>query len=533
MLFRSQVYYFDIFKDLIFNGFLFNGEKYVYYTSSAGQIRKKKAVFIKERTWIAIEKIIMCGLTVDEINKNGGNNVNKHLAYLALSNSATDEWTDFDINRCIVVDDFETSVYGTYDFIDETNYSVTRTDGYISIPHTDGVGMILPSVSKKNMIVRLPWIKGLLGVFNFRKFIVENNCSPIVKDIYGVSHDVLEEDIQIIFTKSQFKLYKHYQSWDDYKTLFRSYHCSAGICSVEEDRIKPAKINYQMLQTLTDMTDDELNRIVRKSRDRIHDLCTSVDVMARTLGVTLYNHSPTPYQQAISLYKPLLRDPYALDTLKEIKDSLIRKYWSGKLETNGKYTFILPDLYAACEYWFQGIENPTGILGDHEVYCRLFKKAEKVDCLRSPHLYKEHAVRTNVYATQSKAKQNADRWFFTNALYTSTHDLISKILMFDVDGDKSLVIGDPLFVEIAERNMRDCVPLYYNMRKAKPVTITKETIYQGLQAAFTGGNIGVYSNHISKVWNDRVFVNGTKEEQQTAITCVKQLCCQNNFVIEK
>ena len=99
-----QVYYFDVFKDISFYGFTYNGEKYKYFTSSAGQIRKKKAVFIKESVWNKIEKTIMCGLTIDKINSKGGNNVNKHLAYMALTNSATDEWSDFDIDKSIVID---------------------------------------------------------------------------------------------------------------------------------------------------------------------------------------------------------------------------------------------------------------------------------------------------------------------------------------------------------------------------------------------------------------------------------------------
>lgn len=71
-----QVYYFDVFKDACFYGFMYKGEKYCYYTSSAGQIRKKKAVFIKESTWNRIQKTIMCGLTIDSINSKGGINVN-------------------------------------------------------------------------------------------------------------------------------------------------------------------------------------------------------------------------------------------------------------------------------------------------------------------------------------------------------------------------------------------------------------------------------------------------------------------------
>ena len=528
-----QVYYFDVFKDISFYGFTYNGEKYKYFTSSAGQIRKKKAVFIKESVWNKIEKTIMCGLTIDKINSKGGNNVNKHLAYMALSNSATDEWDEFDIDKSIVIDDFETNVYGTFDFVDETDYSITRKTDYVPIPHTDGAGMVLPSLSTKNFMFRSPWVKGLLGVFDFRKFVEVNNYSPVIFDIYGKEHNIIEEDIQIIFTKSQFKMAKFYDSWDEYKEAFKKYNCSAGRCNIEEDRIKNAKINYQMLQTLTNITDDEIDLLTNKSVKRISDVCSSKETMMDILGITPYNTNMTPFQKAVKIYPALLSDTYAKDVIREVKNSLLKKYRSGKLEVIGKYTFLLPDYYAACEYWFGHIEEPKGLLDDKEVFCWLFKQYDKLDCLRSPHLYKEHAIRFNVASNgYGERVYQIREWFTTNAVYTSTHDLISKILQFDVDGDKSLVVADKDFVRIAERNMNGIVPLYYNMRKAEPTQLNNKNIYAGLNAAFTGGNIGIYSNNISKIWNDDVFVTGTEEEKQEAIECVKRLCCQNNFVID-
>lgn len=528
-----QVYYFDVFKDLFFYGFLHQGEKYIYFTSSAGQIRNKKAVFMKETVWNRIKKTIMCGLTIEKINARGGNNVNKHLAYMALANSATDEWTEFDIDRSIVIDDFETKVYGSFDFVDETDYSITRKTDAVPIPHTDGAGMILPAVSSKNFMFRAPWIKGLLGVFDFRKFVESNGCSPVIPDIYGQAHDIIKEDIQIIFTKSQFKMYPYYDSWDEYKTCFKKYNCSAGRCNVEEDRIKKAKINYQMLQTLTDITDEEIDLLTQKSADRIRNICTSRETMFDVLGITPYNTDMTPFQQAIKRYPPLLCDTYTKDILREVKNSLLKKYRSGKLEVNGRYTFLLPDFYAACEYWFEKSANPLGLLADGEVFCHLFRRYDKLDCLRSPHLYREHAVRHNVASeTDSGRAERLREWFPTDGLYASTHDLISKLLMYDVDGDKSLVTADPKLIEIAERNMKGIVPLYYNMRKAEPALLNKANIYAGLHAAFTGGNIGIYSNAISKIWNSEVFLSGSETEKQDAIDCVKQLCCQNNFVID-
>ena len=338
-----QVYYFDVFKDISFYGFKYKGEKYKYFTSSAGQIRKKKAVFIKESVWNNIEKTVMCGLTIEAINAKGGNNVNKHLAYMALANSATDEWKEFDIDRCIVVDDFETNVEGVFDYIDETDYSITRKTGEVPIPHTDGAGMMLPSVMTKNTMFRAPWIKGLLGVFDFRKFVEINNYSPIIKDIYGKEWDIIDDDIQIIFTKSQFKMWKYFNSWDQYKDNFKKYHCQAGLCNTEEDRIKNAKINYQMLQTLTNITDEEIDQLASGSVSKITNICSSVDTMLDVLGVTPYNTHPTAFQKALKLYPALLNDTYAKDVLREVKNSLLKKYRSGKLEINGKYTFLLPD----------------------------------------------------------------------------------------------------------------------------------------------------------------------------------------------
>ena len=534
-----QIYYFDIFKDLVFNGMFFGTDRYgrmiryKYFTSSAGQIRTKKAVFIKEDVWNQHQRTLMCGLTVEKINLKGGNNANKHLAYMALTNSATDQWSQFDIDKTIVVDDFESNVPGEFDLIDDVSYEIKRVHSEALIPHLDGVGMARPDVLEANSMFRAPWIKGLLAVFAYDSLVKEKGWSSKITDIYGKEYDIFEDDIQIIFTKSQFKMYKYYNSWDEYKELFKKHHCTAGLCNMEEERIKNATINYQMLQTLTDVSNDEIETIASASVKKITTLCDSVENMKRAIGVTPYNKNLSPFQKAVKIYPNLLHDTYAKDIIRDIKNSLLKKYRGGKLEVYGKYTFILPDLYAACEYYFGKIENPVGLLANKEVYCSLFKNSEKLDCLRSPHLYKEHAVRHNVaHKKYSDRNQEIERWFTTKALYTSTHDLISRVLQFDVDGDKALVVADKYFVDIAERNMRNIVPLYYNMKTAEPNELNTENIYKSLVAAFKESNIGLYSNNITKIFNSGIFTNGTAEEKSIALNVVKWLCMENNFVID-
>lgn len=513
-----RVFYFKVLKDIINNGFIDeNGEKYVCFTASAGQIRTKKVVFVKESRLKQHYLSLTCGLTTDHINANGGININKFLAYLALSNSATDPWSEFNIDKAIVVDDFETEIECEVDFIDHHTFTIERKVMKIPINHTDGCGMILPSLSSKAMMVRLPWIKGLLVPFAFDSFIRQYcNGIAIVKDIYGQEHDIISDGIQVIFTKSQFKMHQFYKDWNEYKHNFKKYNCESAKCNEEPGRIGCAKINYQMLQTLTDMSQEEVKLITNKTRQNIDNISKDKNTMLKALGVTVENENKNYFQQAIEIYPELLRDTYSLNVLKQIKQSMVKEAKSGKLDINGKYTFIIPDLYAFSQHLFLGDTDPPGLLANGEVSCKLYPNGRKLDCLRSPHLYIEHAVRTN------KVNKLTSEWFITKGIHTSCHDPISKILMFDVDGDQSLVVADKTLVEIAERNTQNIVPLYYEMKKAQPCIISPSAIYNGLTTAYTGGNIGIFSNNISKVFNS----------ENIDLDIIKILTAQNNYVID-
>lgn len=521
-----SVFYFEVLESLINKGFNYNGYKYVYFASSAGQIRTKKAVFVREDLLNECWNKLTCGLTITEINNKGGMNINKFNAYLALCNSATEEWEDFDIDRCIVVDDFETNVVTEVDYVDDRDYSITRQTMPVTIPHTDGAGMISPELSDKNFMVRLPWTKGLLGVFPFKEFIKEHNCSSKVKDIWGKEWDIFEDNIQIIFTKSQLKMSAYFDSWDDYKTRFKKYGCHAGKCNVEEDYFKRATINYQMIQSFIDYTDSELKKMCVDSVGYINGICSDKNIQLELFGIKegKSQHKYNGMQKCLLEYNGLLKDNYFREQLKDFRKKLINDLYSAKFRVNGYYTFLLPDFYAFSEWLFMGQKIPTGLLADGEIYCRLHEFDKEVDCLRSPHLYFEHAIRQNVN------RPELNKWFLTNGCYTSTHDVISKVLMFDVDGDKTLIVQDDNIINVAKRNQVGIVPLYYNMRKAGKENVTDRSRYKGLSVAFTGGNIGVVSNNISKIKNSSEIRNPVTKQE--AMDCLKYLCMVNNEVID-
>ncbi|WP_211749678.1 hypothetical protein [Paenibacillus sp. Marseille-Q4541] len=517
--------YYSIFDSLIDNGFTYHGEEYIPFTASAGQIRTKKTLFMKKDVWDTVKQTLMCGISEESINshydldrnnhRKYGVSINKYLAYLALCSSATDLWEKFNIDRTIVVDDFETTINTTVDFVDDIKYEITRKTMDIPINHTDGCGMILPNKSKKAFMTRLPWVKGLLVPFPFDKFAFANGNSKVT-DIYGKEYDVVKDKIEVIFTKSQFKMWKYYSSWDDYKKLFKIHKCHASITNIEEDDISGARLCYQMLQTLTSITDEELDKLASITRNEIKLSVSEPEQMLKLIGAVGGAFKDKNHlQQALYIYPELLLDSHTKQKIKDAKGSLVRRANSGKVKVDGCYTFVAPDLYAFCEWLFNKTSNPVGLLKNGEVSCSVINPGEKVDCLRSPHLYREHAVRINTQTTDT------DKWFVSKCVHSSIHDPISKILMFDCDGDKITVSNDKTLVSVAERNMIDIVPLYYDMKKAPPEKISRKSMKENLKRAFSG-NIGNISNDITKIWNS----------DNVDIELVKIRTMENNFEID-
>jgi len=560
--------HYDVMNQLINDGFTYNdGEntyKYRVLTSSAGQIRKKKIVFIKEDVWNEFSYSIMCGLSWDRINSLGGMNINKFLAYLALQNSATDVLEGFNIDECIVVKDFETTLKDReVEFIEKTSIEkinkktgekytqliikdpiVVKKD--IAIEHSDGCGLCL--TKKKSFQIRLPFIKGLMTYANYKKFCddTEGSTTKLI-DLWGKEWDINEDNIKYIFTKSQFKMSKYYNNiyineddeengikpfvygWDVYKACYKTYNCHASYCNEEENKLdfRRGQFNYQYWQSLTDVEDDEIKHFTDGLVDKINDCHTDIKTMLDVFGVNDKNKTMNIEQRILHKYPVLLKDFHFQDSLSSKLAKIKKEAKSGKFKIKSINTFLLPDVYAWMQWMFCGVSDPRGLLEDGEVSCKYF---EENDLLldRSPHLFREHAKRKNITkdnCKDDKKKKLMEEYFCSNGIYTSCHDLITKILMFDVDGDHALVSCDEVLLDIVERNCKDIIPLYYDMGKAGAENISTDNIVNSLKSAFKYGNIGIYSNKVTNLWNVDDFNKNT-------MNLIKLLTAMNNYSID-
>lgn len=603
-------YYTEIFDSIVHNGFIYKNKKYIFFTAGAGQTRNKKSTFILEDDLKENIGRLFCGLTREEINRQGGMNTNKYLAYTSLCQTNTSIWKGFDIDKSIVVEDIEFSIpnqkvrhiytetpkdkldilelkneldcvsnrlrqikeekqnyaHGERrpkDVIEEEKkyknrrseineeiniirkkYHKTEIKNMdISIPFTDGFGICLKE--EPNAMIRLPFVKGLQSYISRSKF--KRNCKENgikiekITDIYGISHHI--DNIDYIFTKSQFKMHKYFNNvmdengniiksgWDIYKENFKQYNCDACRCNIEKKVKLNAKTNYQVLQTLTtEMTDEDILKLGKYDIDNLNGIGEDVQCMLNVLGANESVNSRMNWlQKSLVIYPEMLKDFYVRKLLKDTKDSMLNKIRSGKFSINGAYTFIIPEPLACMQWWFNGERDLSklGVIRKGEISCRLFKDKEEVDCLRSPHLDHSHCIRNN------KNDEAIKYWYGTDGLYIGVDDIMTKLLMNDNDGDSGLVHNNRVIIDCAKayQDKYEMIPNYYEMPKANPQELTNTTLFDGIVMAYHHGNIGTPSNEITKIF-DTLNINSETDDILEAIEVVALRCADVNYTID-
>nr|DAJ45737.1 MAG TPA: RNA dependent RNA polymerase [Caudoviricetes sp.] len=605
-------YYTEIFESIMMNGFDYLGKHFVFFTAGAGQTRCKKSTFVNEELLNKNYKRLFCGLTREDINKLGGMNTNKYLAYTSLCQTNSEIWKGFNIDRAIVVPDIE------YDIPDqEVRYIYTespedkvlleqlqnevkehtnklkqikeakknRPKGTrrsseeimeekrcraeknkliedikslkskyhrsevkrmpVTIPFTDGFGISLKKM--ESSMIRLPFVKGLIAYCPRRAFIdwcSEHNISiKKITDIYGKSYSINE--IDYIFTESQFKMHKYYQNildengnviktgWEVYQENFKKYECDACRCNVERGVKLNSKTNYQILQTLTtEMTDEDILKLAAYDINNLNGIGRNVQCMLNVLDANeKRNDNMNWLQKSLVLYPEMLKDFYVKTLLKNTKDSMIKKFRSGKFNINGAYTFAIPDTLACLQWWFTDMDKTDienfGFVQEGHVSCNLFDNKEELDCLRSPHLDHAHCIRKN------QVNDSTKKWVKSAGVYIGMKDTMSKLLMYDNDGDKLLVHNNKTIIKCAKQyqSKHGMIPNYYDMPKANPELLNNKSLFDGIVMAYHHGNIGTPSNEITKVWTT-LHPGSSEEEIQHAIDVIALRCTDVNFTID-
>jgi hypothetical protein len=423
--------------------------KYKRLCAGAGQLRRNSALFVNEEIYDELEQIMMCGLTKRKIGKI---NLAKFSAYHALYTSATNKVRT---PKICVVKDFEYTLHDEkvswiFDNVDGEKDIENRTIDF-DMNAFDGSGMVSVEMANKwkddlsldytpsSFILRSAWIKGLVSVFDFKRFAKEVAHKEYIVDAWGNEKRV--EDIDVILTTSQFKMHKKYSSWEEYVYYHSKYNHIFGVARTnkkENDFV--TTLNYQYIQS-NNFNEERIKGLADFTIDWLKNIMTGdkLYTMLFLLGCQNEDVDPNDVEQRLGSYiaktlmydDTILRDTYIRQKINQMIEKKVRQAKIGKLYVEGSYDFAIPDLYAMAEHAF-GMEV-HGLLNRGESWNKRWvdKGSKTVSMMRSP-LVAPAENQTREISMDDKCKQ----WFehIKSGMVMSIWDM-GMILCSDADFD--------------------------------------------------------------------------------------------------
>lgn len=384
------------------DGFYVNGVHFVRLLCGASQARTNRSIFVSSAIHNELNEILQCGCNMDiEIIAA------KYSAYFALTASSS---IRVSTPRVCVVPDKEIQMTKTVDWVDESENGkqdiITRQEKELNFNLWDGMGLISPEFAEKwsnelelgyntsAFCIRSVWVKGMCCVFDFHKFSKEIAHKNIVKDLYG--NEVNIDNIDIIISQSQFKMWSAYKSWQDYEEKLIKSGINWGITKIapkEDDEKHFCRSNYQFLQVLNLNNDD------------LFELCQpTIDLMNGVMGGSLENmelyllgknakkedlqdkwdNIRDNFTKALLLAPELIEDNYIYNRIVDSLNKRIRQTYIGKILMQSNFQVLISDPYGYCQHIF-GMEI-TGLLKDREFYSNYWnrKGVSEVIAQRSP-----------------------------------------------------------------------------------------------------------------------------------------------------
>lgn len=414
------------YRHIIKKGLIINGKPYVRLLCGAGNARRNTVFFVQKDIYEDLDKILRNGHKPLKITES------KYNAYYALSNSATYSVSE---PRVCVVPDLEIQMTKKVDWAIEKEPEdiIEEQERELTFNLWDGMGICSPELAEKwaqdleldytpcAFCIRNYYVKGMVCTFDFHKFSREVAGKHIIKDLYG--NEVDTDNIDMIITESQFKLWKGYDSWQDYLDCCKENDGHWGVTKFTPKEDKTAVFtNYQFLQVLNLDTPEKIKELCSNTVEWLKKI-TSEDSnysLLYLLGslcdkplnemeieefMDLFSSLDT-IVQALILNRDLINDSHIKSKLARYLNSKIEESYLGKLLVNGNFQFMISDPYALAEHIF-GLEV-KGLLKEFEHYSQYWnnRNVDKVVAMRAPLTYSSEV---NTLHLQNNDKVN--EWY--------------------------------------------------------------------------------------------------------------------------
>lgn len=401
------------YKSITSSTFLLNGEEYIRFACGSGQTRRNSPTFVMKKYFKPLQTKLLCGLG-DRIKTI---NVAKFNAYFGLYMSS---FKRIPMPKFCVVKDCEVVLPNEHLYwinSEDNQHYVTEVEKDLKMNTHDGMGLVSPEFNERmkektkldwevcNWVVRGPFIKGLVVPFDFKKFIQVKGASPVVKDVWG--NDVNLNDVDMIFTESQVKMWKYYYSYEDYVEQILKNELFFGVARYNKrEDAEYSLLNYQYIQTL-DLDRKTINELIEPTIQHYKKVCEGdvINTLYFLLGAKNEEGLDLDYVMSTAninyikgiLYNPeILKDPYIKNKIYQFLENQIQKAKLGRVYVRGNYQTMIADPVALMEN-ILGLEV-KGALKRGEIYSKwwLDRKVKQVDACRSPMVCQEEHNVVNI-----------------------------------------------------------------------------------------------------------------------------------------
>lgn len=550
---------------------LLDSQTYIHFICNASHVRGQKAWFIREDLFDKADDILRCGISKDKRIPH----ISKWTSYYGLQ--ASDSIT-VTMPRMTCVKDFEHLVSDTVDEVTvteevdtsqknpkvEKKYAVTNAvQREVKTMPFDGMGICDISIAKVwasdlvldyipgSFQIRLCGVKGCLFVMDVKKFIREKNGGKsIIINSDGDECNYLAEGINVILTDSMFKYGKFYDTdkpftrWlEEFNKECHGYHRTFNICDYAKDitQLKDQMVTaYQPLQSLPNLTDDDIKELCKPTIEKIRKMGTDVDAFLEYQGLDEDKAEKRgsfvpPYYRGLYFNRSLVNDPYVKKKMEASINRAVEASYTGKLIVDGNYTVVCSDPYALLEWVFSDGDKSKvqGFLGENEIYSNYWnRKGEKtVTVWRNPHIYTEHWI------ADCKNNEAVNEWFeyLHSNIVVSIHDInLLRCNGADTDGDILATVNNTVLqASVRDRKAKTILPDLSSIKKDKPESeyVPLGDIVAQVESEIRGfmNDIGRCTNRISNLWG---LIDDSFDQKETALNSIKIMSVIDSLVID-
>jgi hypothetical protein len=399
----------------------------------------------------------------------------------------------------------------------------------------DGQGLITPKLAKQwsaeleldyifsCAIIRAPFTKGLVTVFDIEKFANEIAKAYTFKDIYGKIQDV--RNIDLIISESMFKLSDAYVNTDDYVKKCQKNGLGFSIAKVNQKKEKSySRTSYQFLQVL-DLNDADIANLCEPTILWFRDVSgdNPENMLLYATGEHAFNlkefRKSDISVKAILLNPELAKDKYIQNRFLKTISKKKKESYMGSLLINANYQFMVADpFYQACHI-FNINHEPLLKDGEHYSEYWLEKGINKICAIRSPIV---HHSEFNVLDLQDR--KDTKEWFkyIHSGIIFPANGIGMDCAIHggaDFDGDLICTINNDTML----KGRIQGIPIVYESKKAEKAIVDSRNDQKQVETQLNGYNskVGFATNISSSIYSMLEKFPMGSDEQETLLNRLK------------